>query len=66
MILAKTKYKTCNEKLLAIFKAFKIWKHQLKNFQLEVLVFTNHNNLQKFIDIKNLSLKQVHWVQKLF
>ena len=28
-------------------------------------MLTNHNNLQRFIDIKSLSSKQVHWAQEL-
>ena len=52
MIPAKTWYKTHNSKLLAIVKVFKIWRHYLESCKHKVLVFTNHNNFCRFMDIK--------------
>ncbi len=65
MILAKTWHKTYDGELLAIVEAFKTWKHYLKGCKHEVLVLTDHNNLQHFMDTKNLSSNQVWWAQKL-
>ena len=65
MILTKTWYKTHNGKLLAIVKAFKIWRHYLKGCKHKVLIFTDYNNFCCFIDIKNLSSRQVRWAQEL-
>ena len=65
MIFAKTRYETHNGKFLAIVKAFKIWRYYLENCKYKMLVLTNYNNLCHFIDIKNLSLRQVCWAQKL-
>lgn len=31
-----------------------------KGYKYEIFVFINHNNLWRFIDIKNLSFKQVY------
>ena len=45
MIPAKTRYETHNSELLAIAKAFKTWRHYLKDCKHEVLVHTDHNNL---------------------
>ncbi len=59
MILAETWYKTYNGKLLAIIEALKTWKHYLKGCKHEVLVLTNHNNFQRFIDLKSLSSRKV-------
>ena len=59
MIPAKTRYETHNGELLAIVEAFKTWKHYLEGCKQKVLILTNHNNLQYFIDTKNLSSKQV-------
>ena len=53
MILAETKYKTHNGGLLPIVEAFKTWRHYHEGSQHEVLIFTNHNNLCWFIDIKS-------------
>ena len=59
MILAETRYKSHNNKFLAIIEAFKTWKHYLKRSQHEVFVLTNYNNLCQFINIKSLSPRQV-------
>ena len=65
IILAKTRYKTHDGKLLAIIEVFKIKKHYLEGFLHELLVFTGHNNLHLFIDTKSLSSRQVCWAQEL-
>ena len=57
MILAETKYKTHNNKFLDIVKAFKIWRHYLKDCKYKILIFTDHKNLCRFMDIKNLSFR---------
>ena len=59
MILAETKYETHNHEFLAIVETFKTWGYYLEGSQREVLIFTNHNNLQRFMDTKILSSKQV-------
>ena len=66
MISVETRYKTHSSKLLAIVEVFKTWKHYLEGSRHEVLVRTNHNILQQFIDTKSLSLRQVCSNQKLF
>ena len=65
MILSETWYKTYDADLLAVFEAFKTWKHYLKGCKHKVLVLTNHNNLCRFMDTKNLSSRQVRWASKL-
>ncbi len=45
MILAEPRYETHNNELLAIIKAFKTWKHYLKDCKHKVLMLTNYNNL---------------------
>ena len=65
MIPTETWYETHNSELLAIIEAFKTWFHYLEGCKHEVFVFINHNNLRCFIDIKNLSSRQVRWAQEL-
>ena len=65
MILAETWYKTYNGKLLAIVEAFKTWRHYLKSCKHEVFMLTDHNNLQRFMNPKILSFKQVRWAHEL-
>ncbi len=65
MIPAETRYKTHDGELLAIVEAFKTWRHYLEGCKHEVLVLTDHNNLQRFMDTKSLSSRQVRWAQEL-
>lgn len=53
MMLVETRYKTYNQKLLTIFKAFKTWHHFFKGCKFELFVFINYNNLCFFMDTKN-------------
>lgn len=50
MILAKTQYKTYEQKLLAIVNPFKTWCHYVKGCKFEILIFTDHNNFCRFIN----------------
>ena len=65
MIPAKTCYETHNGELLAIVEAFKTWRPYLEGCKHKVLVLTDHNNLQHFMNIKSLSFCQVRWAQEL-
>ena len=65
MILAKTRYETHDDELLAIVEAFKTWRHYLEGSRHKVLVLTDHNNLRRFMDTKSLSSRQVRWAQEL-
>ncbi len=65
LIPIKTWYKTHDGKLLAIVEVFKTWRHYLEGCKHEVLVLTDHNNLQRFMDKKSLSSRQVRWAQEL-
>ena len=65
MILAKTRYETNDSKLLAIVKVFNMWRHYFKSCKDEVLVLTDYNNLQRFLDTKSLSSMEVRWAQEL-
>ena len=60
MILAKIWYKTHNNKVLFIVKAYKTWQQYLKNDKHNVFILMNYNNFCYFIDIKNSSFCQVY------
>ena len=66
MILAKTRYKTHNGEFLAIVEIFKTCRHYLEDCKHEVLVLTDNNNICWFLNIKNLTSRQVCLAQKLF
>lgn len=63
IILAETGYETYNIKLKAIIEAFKITRHYLEGYRHKILVFTNLNNLHIFMNIKNMSFRQVCWIK---
>ena len=48
-------YDVHNKELLAIFEAFKKWRHYLKGTPAPVEVFTDHKNLVYFCESKTLS-----------
>ena len=59
MIPAETWYETHDGELFAIVKAFKTWKYYLEGCKHDVLILTDYNNFQRFMNTKNLSSKQV-------
>ncbi len=65
MIPVETRYEIHDSELLAIVEVFKTWRHYLKGCKHEVLVLTDYNNLQRFMDTKSLSSRQVRWAHKL-
>lgn len=65
MILAETCYKTPDIELLAIIEGFQTWRHYLKSCKYEVFMLTDHNNLEHFINTKNMSSKPFGLVKEL-
>ncbi len=65
MIPVETWYKTHDNELLAIIETFKTWKHYLEGCKHEVLILTDYNKLQHFMNTKSLSSRQVRWAQEL-
>ncbi len=56
---AKLNYDTHDKELLAIFKAFKYWRHYLKGSTDSIDVVTDHKNLEYFSTTKILIQRQV-------
>ena len=56
-------YDTHDKELLAIFEAFKHWRHYLKGSTSLVDVVTNHKNLEYFSSSKVLTRHQAHWLE---
>ena len=65
MISTKQNYETHDQKLLIIVQVFKVWKHYLKSSFETIEVWSNHNNLRKFMKQKKLNFKQVRWTLTL-
>ena len=58
-------YDVHNKELLAIFEAFKIWRHYLEGPTSPIDVVTNHKNLKYFATTKLLTRCQVRWSEYL-
>ncbi len=62
---AECNYKIYDKKLLAIIRAFKHWWPELKLTELLIKMFTDHQALTSLMKDKELSRRQMHWIQKL-
>jgi len=58
-------YDTHDKELLAIFEAFKHWRHYLEGSATPVDVVTNHKNLEYFSSSKVLTCCQARWSEYL-
>ena len=63
--VAELNYDTYDKELLAIFEAFKIWRHYLKGLAYPIDVVTDHKNLEYFSTTKVLTQRQVWWSKYL-
>jgi len=57
--MAELNYDIHDKELLAIFKAFKIWRHYLEGPAYSINVAIDHKNLEYFSTTKVLTQKQV-------
>jgi len=58
-------YDVHDKELLAIFKAFKMWRHYLEGSALPINVVMDHKNLEYFSTTKVLTRQQVRWSEYL-
>ncbi len=63
--LAECNYKIYDKKLLAIIWAFEHWWSELKLTELSIKMFIDHQALTSLMKNKELSRRQMRWVQKL-
>ena len=62
---AEINYDTCDKELLAIVDCFKRWRRYVEGAQYQVIVITDHNNLELFKTTKVLNRRQARWAQEL-
>ena len=62
---AELNYDTHDKELLAIFEAFKAWRHYLEGSGTPIDVVTDHKNLEYFSTTKILTRRQVRWSEYL-
>ena len=58
-------YDTHDKELLAIFEAFKIWRHYLEGPAYPIDVVMDHKNLEYFSTTKVLTWRQAQWSEYL-
>ena len=61
----KLNYDTHDKELLAIFEAFRVWRHFLEGSGTPVDVVTDHKNLEYFSTTKFLTRRQARWSEYL-
>ena len=64
--VAELNYDTHDKELLAIFEAFKIWRHYFESPAYPIDVVMDHKNLEYFSTTKVLTWRQVRWSKYLF
>ena len=63
--IAELNYNIHDNKLLAIFEAFKIWQHYLKDLAYPIDIVTDHKNLEYFSTTKVLTPRQAQYTEYL-
>ena len=58
-------YDTHDKELLAIFEAFRVWRHYLEGSGIPIDVLTDHKNLEYFSTMKVLTRRQARWSEYL-
>ena len=58
-------YDTHDKELLAIFEAFRVWRHYLEGSGTPIDVLTDHKNLEYFSTTKVLTRRQARWSEYL-
>ena len=58
-------YDTHDKELLAIFEAFRVWRHYLEGSGAPIDVVTDHKNLEYFSTTKVLTRRQARWSEYL-
>ena len=62
---AEINYTTGDKEMFAVVVALKHWRHLTQNAKYKVFVHTDHKGLMFFLETKQLSPKQVRWLEKL-
>ena len=63
--VAELNYDTHDKELLAIFEAFKIWRHYLEGPAYPIDVVMDYKNLEYFSTTKVLTRRQARWSEYL-
>ena len=62
---AKINYEIHDKEMLAVVSAFKEWRRYLEGAWFQIIVYTDHKNLEYFATTKVLNRRQARWAQEL-
>jgi hypothetical protein len=62
---AEINYKIHDKELLAIVDSFQEWRHLFKGASHQVMMYSDHKNLESFITTRVLNHCQAHWNMSL-
>jgi RNase H-like domain found in reverse transcriptase len=65
LIPAEMNYATPDKEMLAIVQVMKKYQHYLRDTKYQVVVKTDHRNLQSFMTTKELNARQARWAEEL-
>src|SRR5438445_7743325 len=65
LTVSELNYDTHDKELLAVFEAFKHWRHYLEGTGTPIDVVTDHKNLEYFSTSKILTRRQALWSEYL-
>ena len=62
---AEINYEIHDKEMLAVVSGFKEWRRYLEGARFQIIVFTDHKNLEYFATTKVLNRRQARWAQEL-
>ena len=65
MAPAERNYDIYDKELLAIVESFQHWRHYLEGARHRIEVFSDHENLQYFLEKRHLNRRQARWAEFL-
>jgi hypothetical protein len=65
LLPAEVNYDVHDKELLSIVECFKLWRHYLEDASHQIIVYSDHINLQYFMGNKPLNRRQARWALAL-
>jgi len=55
-------YEIHNKEMLAIIRGLEVWRHLLEGARSKFEIWTDYKNLEYFMKVQKLNMRQAHWV----
>ena len=65
LILTEQQYNIHDKEMLAIMKALEWWRAYLQEIKHQIIIKSDHKNLQYFMTTKKLNEQQAQWAETL-